>query len=467
MMKGELEPSPFLNPHVQAVFESQELTLSYPSFYLDHIPDRSQVMDFSLRCNFLECRIALEQTAVVTTCSHIFCSTCADNLLSKQATASHHLGAVTPTCPACRTELKNPDDIVKTNLNPTDDYKTSVLSGLSPELILEIASRGISFWVYQTTQEIVYQEYLSKTIKEKYNGLSTQHNNFIHEANSQFDSLTQKIQELTIQNETNVRKNHELGATLREKSRKLTQIQDKYDQMRRKSLVSSVQVAARNSINGGGNVAQFRAPGSSNGAARLSASAGMPVAPVHQNQHLRCDEGGQMSFTQDERLTIPSGNRSAGRREGSISDRHSESGRRNPMMPPKIPTHARTGGANAGPWNGGTTRENMGGIAAPHNAQNHRQPLRQFLSGHDTTNNRYTEDQNWNATQQKSNLGPGGTRGFGSQRQALNEMPANIGPNRARMGVENIQVPGTGLRPMSRQFVGTPGGTINNGIYLG
>lgn len=45
-------------------------------------------------------------------------------------TSSHSLGA-------------RRDDIVQTFLNPGDAYKTSVLSGLAPSLILDIASRAM------------------------------------------------------------------------------------------------------------------------------------------------------------------------------------------------------------------------------------------------------------------------------------------------------------------------------------
>lgn len=41
-----------------------------------------------------------------------------------------------------------------TNLNPSEDYKTSVLSGLSPEAIMECAGRALSFWSYQMTQDL-------------------------------------------------------------------------------------------------------------------------------------------------------------------------------------------------------------------------------------------------------------------------------------------------------------------------
>ena len=54
--------------------------------------------------------------------------------------------------------LPNPDDVVVTNLNPSEDYKTSVLSGLSPNVIMECAGRALSFWAYQTTQEMCVSE---------------------------------------------------------------------------------------------------------------------------------------------------------------------------------------------------------------------------------------------------------------------------------------------------------------------
>ncbi|KAL8705220.1 MAG: hypothetical protein Q9201_001677 [Fulgogasparrea decipioides] len=57
-------------------------------------------------------------------------------------------------CPACETSLPNPDDVVSTQLNPTEDYKTSVLSGFTPSTIVECAGRGLAFWSYQSTQEM-------------------------------------------------------------------------------------------------------------------------------------------------------------------------------------------------------------------------------------------------------------------------------------------------------------------------
>lgn len=84
--------------------------------------------------------------------------------------------------------------MVVAGLNPSEDYKTSVLSGLSPTIIMECASRGLAFHSYQTSQEIIYQEHLAKGLTEKYNTLSQQMDQLIHDANSQIKVLQDKMQ---------------------------------------------------------------------------------------------------------------------------------------------------------------------------------------------------------------------------------------------------------------------------------
>ena len=80
--------------------------------------------------------------------SHIFCLRCADELGLTRAAADER------SCPACNQHLPNTDDAVKTVLQPTEDYKTSVLSGLDPTTIMECAGRALAFWSYQTAQEM-------------------------------------------------------------------------------------------------------------------------------------------------------------------------------------------------------------------------------------------------------------------------------------------------------------------------
>jgi E3 ubiquitin-protein ligase CCNP1IP1 len=110
--------------------------------------------------------------------------------------------------------MSNADDVVSTVLNPTEDYKTSVLSGLDPTTIMECAGRALSFWAYQTTQEMYtlllyresrldvpanagsvscYQEYLSKGLTEKYGTLNTDMDKIIHSANAEITTLHNKL----------------------------------------------------------------------------------------------------------------------------------------------------------------------------------------------------------------------------------------------------------------------------------
>ena len=135
---------------------------------------------------------------------HIFCLQCADQLGLSRPTA------VDRCCPACHASLLNPDDAVSTILSPTEDYKTSVLSGLDPNTIMECAGRALAFWTYQTTQEMwattwvcvrsiilistsFYQEYLGKTLTDKYGTLNNQMDKVIHDANSEISNLQTKI----------------------------------------------------------------------------------------------------------------------------------------------------------------------------------------------------------------------------------------------------------------------------------
>ncbi|KAL3459448.1 hypothetical protein BJX64DRAFT_301283 [Aspergillus heterothallicus] len=195
-------------------------------------------MDFSLRCNSLNCRVQLKGRAIVTTCSHIFCLQCAEGLgLSRPIGGERR-------CPACETTLNNPDDAVSTLLRPTEDYKTSVLSGLDPTTIMECAGRALTFWTYQTTQEIVYQEYLVKSLTDKYANLNTQMDKIIHNANTELSTMQTRLSDMqTVQKQLR-KKNQELVDMYREKSKKCSQITNLYNLVKSRAMRSQMQTAA-------------------------------------------------------------------------------------------------------------------------------------------------------------------------------------------------------------------------------
>ncbi|EUC66283.1 hypothetical protein RSOL_474010 [Rhizoctonia solani AG-3 Rhs1AP] len=69
----------------------------------------------------------------------------------------------------------------------------SVLSGLSPSIILEISSRAIAFWQYQIHQESSFQAAILKNLNERNAHLQKQLDNVVREANSELGLLNNKL----------------------------------------------------------------------------------------------------------------------------------------------------------------------------------------------------------------------------------------------------------------------------------
>ncbi|KAK9328208.1 hypothetical protein V1520DRAFT_281903 [Lipomyces starkeyi] len=195
-------------------------------------------MDFILRCNNQHCRCLLTQQGVVTTCCHIFCIKCSNKVFG-----------VSKICPACDTPLDNPDDISLTLLNPTEEYKSSVLAGLSPAIISEISTRALSFWSYQYSQELLYQEFIVKSLSEKIDQVVQDRDRIARAADADIDSLKRHMNALKNERETLSKKNSELVDSLHDKSRQFAKLQALYDKLKRKMLLGSMQNAADEIVN--------------------------------------------------------------------------------------------------------------------------------------------------------------------------------------------------------------------------
>ncbi|CAH0025536.1 unnamed protein product [Clonostachys rhizophaga] len=202
-------------------------------------------MDHPLLCNNLKCRTELTERALVTTCSHNFCLPCARQFGFVEAngailpgTGRHHI------CPACRADLPGQDDAVITHLNPSDDYKTSILSGLSPSTVMECAGRALSFWAYQATQEMHFQRHLYQTMVDKYSALAAELERRTTEANSTISSLQSKLQTTISEYEFLQQKNEDLARMHKDKCRKLLQTQEAHDKEKRKIELGQLQQAA-------------------------------------------------------------------------------------------------------------------------------------------------------------------------------------------------------------------------------
>ncbi|GAA6056764.1 hypothetical protein JCM3770_006121 [Rhodotorula araucariae] len=165
-------------------------------------------------------------SAVVTTCSHIFCIDCANALFS------------TPQiCPACETALPDLDDVVQTTLNPHDSYKTSILSGLSPTTILDIASRALNFYTYQVQQEAAFQALITKNAQERIAALEAQCNIITREAHAEIGLLKERVTHAEKDLEFERRRVHDLQETHKANAKAYSKLKAQYDKAKQRALL--------------------------------------------------------------------------------------------------------------------------------------------------------------------------------------------------------------------------------------
>ncbi|CAI2188399.1 1149_t:CDS:10, partial [Funneliformis geosporum] len=139
------------------------------------------------------------------------------------------------------------DDIVFTELNPSEDYKSVPYDMfILQDNVYKICSRALSFWTYQTTQEACFQEMLYKNLEEKYSQLEKQVQGILRDAQSEITSLKVKLQALQKDMELEKRKTHELAEQLQEKGRQFSKLQGMYDKLRRRTLVPAMQQPVQN-----------------------------------------------------------------------------------------------------------------------------------------------------------------------------------------------------------------------------
>ncbi|OHF01425.1 hypothetical protein CORC01_03181 [Colletotrichum orchidophilum] len=207
-----------------------------PFTYAEFLHPPSRIIAFAIAVR--KGSIELPQTSPADV--HVFCVECSRRHgLTGQAPDRRKL------CPACECQLNNPDDAVVTNLNLTEDYKTSVLSGLSPNIIMECTGRALSFWAYQTTQEVIYQRYLEKTLTEKLKTLNKKFEKTVGDANTDILGLQEKIRD---DYDDMRRKHEELAHSYQDKCRKLTQVQELYDKVKRKAELGQMEAAASDAV---------------------------------------------------------------------------------------------------------------------------------------------------------------------------------------------------------------------------
>ncbi|CAH1800271.1 unnamed protein product, partial [Owenia fusiformis] len=182
-------------------------------------------MEADLCCNFKKCRKRLNTFAWITSCSHIFCDEDGTREFNKAF-----------TCPACQTSLSGKLDIIRIDLQPSEQYKSMVLSGLKPETIMEICTRSMAFWTYQSHQERAYQEYVAKKSKDRISQLEQCYETLANKSSAEIQALKLQISSNRKELDSTKTQYQTASEKFLEKSRQYQKLQALYDALRRKSI---------------------------------------------------------------------------------------------------------------------------------------------------------------------------------------------------------------------------------------
>ncbi|XP_072357699.1 E3 ubiquitin-protein ligase CCNB1IP1 isoform X2 [Scyliorhinus torazame] len=180
----------------------------------------------ALLCNLPRCRARLSGFAWVTACSHVFC----DQHGSGQFSRSPAL------CPACGSALSGKLDIVRTDLNPPEDYKGMVLSGLRPHTVLEVTGRALAFWSYQIHQERMYQEYTYSKAEGRLKQMDKVYAQQLQGKDLEVSSSRSEVSSLKKMLEEYKKKYSEVSEKLMDRNRQYQKLQGLYDSLRLRSM---------------------------------------------------------------------------------------------------------------------------------------------------------------------------------------------------------------------------------------
>ncbi|XP_068127636.1 E3 ubiquitin-protein ligase CCNB1IP1 isoform X3 [Hyperolius riggenbachi] len=172
--------------------------------------------DDLLLCNFPKCRVKLSGYAWVTSCSHIFCEKHGDMEFSQSPA----------TCPACNNTLSGRMDIARTELSPSEEQKAIILSGLRPEIVLDICSRALAFWTYQVYHERLYQQYNYSKAEQHLKQMEKLYSHQIQSKESELAGMKGEVTTMKKLLEEYKRNYSELSEKLMERNREYQKLQE-------------------------------------------------------------------------------------------------------------------------------------------------------------------------------------------------------------------------------------------------
>jgi E3 ubiquitin-protein ligase CCNP1IP1 len=120
----------------------------------------------------------------------------------------------------------------------------SILSGLSPTIIMECANSGMAFWAYQSSQEIYYQEHANKSLKQQLDVKNQELNGVKASARDEISKLVDSLQDASDKISKLTRSLAELEEGRKSLERDRNRFRVSYEKLKQKALVPDIENAA-------------------------------------------------------------------------------------------------------------------------------------------------------------------------------------------------------------------------------
>ena len=155
-----------------------------------------------MRCNVCWLQLSHADRVYATQCSHVLCHDC----------STRHFGKSQMTCPVCSTVLE-PHGLALIDLTPSSD-KIKALCGLDPSFILQIASRAIDFYNFQSEMAHAHNAQELENAKHCLQHQTQQHALTQKDLNNQLRTLKYQLEAIVSERDAQVRLVQELQTRL-------------------------------------------------------------------------------------------------------------------------------------------------------------------------------------------------------------------------------------------------------------
>ncbi|KAJ2703595.1 hypothetical protein FB645_003864 [Coemansia sp. IMI 203386] len=129
-------------------------------------------------------------------------------------------------------------DIMTVTLAVTESYKSLILAGLPPLVIMDICSRALAFWSYQASQELMFQHAAAEALREKILQTESRASTAINKANEKLKVVESKLS--SVQSALHAERQERSLAedSVEEKSRQLRGLKLAYENIRQKHALA-------------------------------------------------------------------------------------------------------------------------------------------------------------------------------------------------------------------------------------